>query len=421
MSNNFPVRSQDQIVGGTYRLGVVIHESAAGAVYETEFGSDGRPAVVKVRRLETGLEGLASRWRVGIDLVHPNLLRVYASGHSVVDGVPVACVVMERAEESLAGVLAERALSESETREMLGAVLTALGFLHKSGYAHSNLKPSNIFAVGDLVKLSTDDVTPAGDGGTPAADVWAQDMWALGTVIVEALTQHPPRIEDSQPFILREASEPFTDIVRHCLDPDPDKRWTVDQVQARLDSPTLYSSQVDASMNTPISVPTRDAPTESEDLHVGDSSPRTPKWIFVALAALVLIVFIAALVRRNTGPPAGASSPPASVPAQTPRLDSSSAPVATVNPAVSGTRGKKGDSWSVIVAAYGARQPAEKRSTTMARKWPGFKWSVFRQPTGKTYYLVVIGQNLSEDEAEMLRARAVGSGLPRDTYIKKLQ
>ena len=111
MSNNFPVRSQDQIVGGTYRLGAVIHQSAAGAVYETEFGSDTRPAVVavvKARRLETGLEGLAARWQTGIELVHPNLLRVYASGHSVVDGVPVAWVVMERAEESLAGVLAER-------------------------------------------------------------------------------------------------------------------------------------------------------------------------------------------------------------------------------------------------------------------------------------------------------------------------
>jgi hypothetical protein len=31
----------------------------------------------------------------------------------------------------------------------------------------------------------------------------------------------------------------------------------------------------------------------------------------------------------------------------------------------------------------------------------------------------VIGQNLSEDQANALRKRAVASGLPRDTYVKR--
>jgi hypothetical protein len=55
----------------------------------------------------------------------------------------------------------------------------------------------------------------------------------------------------------------------------------------------------------------------------------------------------------------------------------------------------------------------------MARRWPKFNTNVFEQKADKTYYLVVIGQNLSEDQAQALRKRAVGSGLPRDTYVKR--
>jgi hypothetical protein len=54
------------------------------------------------------------------------------------------------------------------------------------------------------------------------------------------------------------------------------------------------------------------------------------------------------------------------------------------------------------------------------RKWPKFNIGVFQPRAGKTPYLVVLGQNLSEDQAEELRKRAVDSGLPRDTYIKRV-
>jgi hypothetical protein len=401
MSNNFPVRSQDLVVEGIYHLGAVMHYSSKGAVYETEFGDDARPAVIKTRRHETGSEPLAAYWSNGIELAQANLLRVYASGHSVVDGVPVSYVVMERAEESLAGVLAERPLSEAETRGMLTDVLAALRYLHGNGYAHSNLKPSNILAVGDLVKISSEHVTPAGHGGTPA-----EDMWALGSVIVQALTQKPPKIEaDSGPYILREASQSFTDIVRHCLDPDPDKRWTVDQVQSRLDSP----------MAVPVSVPPLDSPGKVEDHDEEEPPRRTPRWVFGALAALVLAVVLLALVRKHTSPPAeqpAAASAPAPI--------SNPLRPADVKPALPNTRGARTGVWSVIAAAYSSREPAEKRRRAMASRWPNFKWGVLQQQAGKTFYLVVIGQNLSEDEAATLRDRAVASGLPRDTYIKKL-
>jgi serine/threonine protein kinase len=435
MSNNFPVRNQDQVVGGLYHLGAVVRRSAAGSVYETEFGDDACPAVLKTRRVDTQeSQRLAMRWENAVDLIHPNLLRMYAAGQSVVDDVPVSYVIVERADESLAGVLAERALSETETREMLIHVLAALRYLHKNGYAHSNLKPSNILATGDQVKLSIEDVTSAGDGATPA-----DDMRALGSVVVQALTQEPPKIEeDSGPYILREASQPFTDVVRHCLEPDPDKRWTVDQVQARLDARSELAS-------ASVSMPVQDsaARIEDRDREKDDPPRRIPKWIYGGLAALLLIVFLVGFLRKDAGPkdtgskdagskdtgskdtgsrpiassqPVDRGAPVTSAPA----LPSNPAPSAKVQPVVSGVGGRRAQVWSVIVAAYGSRQPAENRSRKMAKAWPNFKWSVSEQRAGKTYYLVVIGQNLSEDEAAALRNRAVASGLPRDAYIKKL-
>ena len=56
----------------------------------------------------------------------------------------------------------------------------------------------------------------------------------------------------------------------------------------------------------------------------------------------------------------------------------------------------------------------------MMRRWPNFNIGVFQPQTDKTHYYVVLGQNLSEDQAEELRKRAVDSGLPPDTYIKRV-
>ena len=68
-------------------------------------------------------------------------------GRPELNHVPVVYVVMERADQSLQGVVAERALTKSETREMLVPALEALQYLHKEGYAHSRLSASNVMAM----------------------------------------------------------------------------------------------------------------------------------------------------------------------------------------------------------------------------------------------------------------------------------
>src|SRR5260370_40910168 len=71
-------------------------------------------------------------------------------------------VVMEYAEENLSQILPQRSLTESEVRDMLGPVLDALVFLHGKGLVHSRIKPSNILATADQLKLSTEALFPIG-------------------------------------------------------------------------------------------------------------------------------------------------------------------------------------------------------------------------------------------------------------------
>ena len=394
--NEFLTRNEEMVVG-KFRLGAVVSHSLAGAVYETEFGDDTLPAVIRICEGEPAeLEKLVERWLRVMDLTHPNLLQVYAAGTSVLNDVPIAYVVTERADESLAGVLAERALSEDETREMLIPAVAALKYLHKNGCAHGSLQASNVLAVGDRLKLSSDSVVPGG----PAAE----DMRALGVLIVQSLTRSSPKMEgDSDSYGLQEVWQAFTDIVRHCLEPDPEKRWTAEQVEARLNGPAPGPVLVEPGIAVP--QPRPDVPGEQ-----AETLRRTPRWIFVALAALILAVLLVAVLRKKDMQPA---------PAPAPQVHPEAPPVVAA-PVVPRPRGRKADGWSVIVAAYGSQESAGKRMRELARKWPKFNITVLDQKTERARFLVVLGQSLSEDEAEALRTRAVEAGLPRDTYIKRV-
>lgn len=400
--NEFLTRSEE-VVDGTYRLGAVVSRSVHSVMYETEAGDGTGPAVIKVREMEPE-EGSkqAARWKDAMKFSHPNLLRIYGAGICVLNDVPIAYAAMERADESLAGVLAERPLSDEETTEMLGPTLSALAYLHKNGYAHGSLKASNVMAAGDKLKLSTDRTVSTTDGGSTA-----EDIRALGLLITEAL---------------RGSFSPvFSDIVTHCLEPEPEKRWTVEQVEKRLYAPVPRLAVV------PVPPVAERAETPAPDV----ASRGIPKWIYAGLAALILMVVLVAAVRRMGG---GNSAQPAVTPAPvinpaiSPVIKNDSAgataPVVPVpKPAPSprvNIAGRKAGGWSVIVAAYGSRAAAEKRMNTMARKWPKFEVSVEERAGEKARYLVVLGKGLSENDAEALRRRAAGSGLPSDTYIKKL-
>jgi hypothetical protein len=244
-------------------------------------------------------------------------------------------------------------------------------------------------AAGDQLKLNIDCAIRVADGGAPE-----NDMHALGALVLECLGQ-------------KDSVGTFADLIWHCRDADLGKRWTAEQLVEYLNAPP----------GQPIEPAHVEVRVEKRTSH------RTPKWIFAGLAAVVLVVLLVAQYRSKQPVPAPVTAPPPVVqkhaPASPPPPLVQAAPpqLAAVAPP---REGRRGAGWSVIVASYVSREAAEKRMRTLANKWRNFNPTVMERHSEKAPYMVVLGENLSEDAAESLRQRAVTSGLPRDTYIKKM-
>jgi TonB family protein len=187
---------EGELAGGEFPLERYLDGSERSAVFLTRFAS-GRAVIKLVLAGQAQAGELVERWNRAATLQHPHLVRIFAAGTWALAGMPLAYFVMEYAEENLAEVLSERPLTTDETREMLLPVADALAYLHGQGLVHGNLKPSNILAVEDTVKISSEAVS----AGDPAADIRA-----LGMVLVQAL-------QSSAVDVL---PDPFREVAQNC-------------------------------------------------------------------------------------------------------------------------------------------------------------------------------------------------------------
>jgi TonB family protein len=181
---------------------------------------------------------------------------------------------------------------------MLAPALGALEYLHKQGFVHAHLKPSNIMAVDDCLKLSSDGVCRAGAKDEIAPSPYdpperlsgvvspAGDVWSLGMTLIEALTGRRPA--GAAEFRLpADLPEPFSVIVRHALARDARERWTIPQISKYLADP--------------------------EGAAAASAEPARRKRIVpvgvLILLALVVVVVAGVMIRQaDTGAPAPAAS-----------------------------------------------------------------------------------------------------------------
>jgi TonB family protein len=245
---------EGQVVNEEFPLLRYLGGSEQSAVFLTR-RTDREPQEVAIKLILASAENpelQVSWWELAAKLSHPHLLRLFQRGHCQIDGTNLLYVVTEYAEESLSQILPYRALTLAEARETLQPLLDALAYIHAKGFVHGHIKPANIVAVGDQIKISSDGLCGAGesskvlrtpgiyaapeiaDGGGVSP---ASDIWSLGMTLVEVLTQRPPIWEETeQPeLVLPETlPEPFFDIASHCLRRNPQRRWTVAEITARL-------------------------------------------------------------------------------------------------------------------------------------------------------------------------------------------
>lgn len=75
--------------------------------------------------------------------------------------------------------------------------------------------------------------------------------------------------------------------------------------------------------------------------------------------------------------------------------------------------------WFVIAGSYSSQENAERSAKQIEREFgpKGFKPVVYAPYGGNPYWAVVIGSNLTSQEAQQLRQRAITAGLPKDTYL----
>ena len=259
---------EGQVVNNAFTLQRYLGGSSESAVFLTQLaGPQSSKAVIKLVPESVSADLQLSLWRRASKLTHPNLLQLYQGGRCRLADMDLLYVVMEYAEEDLSQILPQRALTSAEARDMLGPVLDALTDLHAQGLVHSRLKPSNILATADQVKLSTDHLFPAGelrkstakhtayDAPETATDALttASDVWSLGILLIEVLTQHVPDSQARAPlqFAAESLAQPFRDIARHSLEPDPRLRWTIANIESGLNPRAAAAAQGASPLSMP--------------------------------------------------------------------------------------------------------------------------------------------------------------------------
>ena len=282
IDRKFPLR---QWVGGSDHSAVFLTEVAGNAAQKM--------AIKLIEVDAVDVDNQLSRLRTAAGLTHPHLIRFFETGRTEMDGSSFLYATMEFADEDLSQILPQRALTPDEVRDALPPVLEALAFLHGRGFAHGSVKPSNVYAVGEQLKLSLDQATLAGKArlsgkrdaydAPEAADATAfpaSDIWSLGATLVAALTQK--EVPATNATVPESVPEPFRVIARECLQPDPTRRPSIEQIYSQLQKPRVSATAAPAPAAGP----------KSPEAPGATPQPPSRRGIYAIGAVLVLAAIV---------------------------------------------------------------------------------------------------------------------------------
>jgi TonB family protein len=263
---------EGRVVDGKFPLRRWLGGTDHSAVFLTERTSGSQSQKVALKLISTqnlhqeNLDeaGQLSRWATAARLSRPHLIRLFEYGRCQIDDTRLLYIVMDYAEENLSEILPLRPLSPQEASEMLLPAAAALASLHLAGFVHGRIKPSNILAVDNQLKISSDGLRKAGeryDGRAPTAydapEVAttglspAADIWSLGMTLLAVLNQKEPKptsAEREVAAVPETIPQPLRGILGQCLQVDPRRRTTVGDILSHLQPKTLEEGPVVAKL-----------------------------------------------------------------------------------------------------------------------------------------------------------------------------
>jgi len=222
-------------------------------------------------------------------LRHPNVIRAFGVHRSVHQDELHMALAMEYA--SCGDVSRLRAGPMREVLEIVAPIATALGFVHRAGYVHRDVKSSNILVMSDRTARLSDlgiacpigalhpavgskySMSPQQRAGMPAAV--SDDVFGFGALLYELLCGYPPFYPNADPQQSR-AMQPlptsvparFRELVLQMLAHEPSERpRNMDTVERELKTAAAE----------PIGAP-RPAKIEPPSLHAAVGESLKAEW-----------------------------------------------------------------------------------------------------------------------------------------------
>jgi len=233
-------------------------------------------------------------WESVRSLRDPNLSAPLGAGKTDVGGSMATYVVTRRPDETLGGVLRERALAPAEAVEAFLTAARGLESLHLNGFAHGSLAPEQVLAIGNSIKLSSESARVLGVAPAveliPAKYVAPEsekfnltseaDIWCLGAALFESLTEKVwTKASAEEASALR---EPFATVVLRCLEDTPANRCKLPEAVGLLKgqitpAPRVRAKSAAVSSPSNVVVPTTElqAAASEKAEHVISLVPKT--------------------------------------------------------------------------------------------------------------------------------------------------
>ena len=210
-----------RVLSGRYELSHLVARGGMAEVYRAHDRLLDRPVALKVLFPELSVDrAFVERFRreaqAAANLNHPNIVAIYDWGQE--DGTYF--IVMEYVEgRSLRDLIrSEAPLDASQAAEITAEIASALGFAHRNGVVHRDVKPGNVLLTpAGTVKVTDFGIARAGtsDGLTQTGSVMGtatyfspeqaqglavdgrSDVYSVGVVLYELVCGVPPFVADS--------------------------------------------------------------------------------------------------------------------------------------------------------------------------------------------------------------------------------